>query len=125
MVDYVVYNISGATYVIQKTEHDKKTDLVILTSPNIDNSPIKINIIENGEVITKGIFKRKDLTTTEVFEVVNKFAPDIPSELKRQIGDHLHRNLRVESQVLEKEFGVTIGREGGSFTHIMKKAEKK
>jgi hypothetical protein len=125
MADYTIYNVSGATYVIQKTEDDNITDLVILTSPSVDNSPIKINVIENGVTVTKGILKRKDLSTTETFEVVNKFAPDVPSELKRQIGDHLRRNLRVEPQVVEREFGVTLSPEGGGFTHRVRKAEKK
>ena len=129
MAEYTPNYISANTYVITKSEGENSTDLVLYTGPNKDGS-LNINLISiGGNRITKkkwGILEREELTVSEVFTEVNRFAPDIDPEVKRSVGDHLGRNLRVRTERVETEFGVALGTdEGGTSARVTRTTEVK
>jgi len=114
MAEYEEYYISGGTYVIQKRESDEITDLVLMTGPDKDGSSIVNTINIGGQIITKKRYRIKNskyLTASEVIEVVSEFGPDISPQLKRSIGDHLRRNLRVSTEIIEQEFNIDLSTE--------------
>lgn len=129
MAEYTIHNVSSNTYVITKSEAGNSEDWVLYTGPNKDGSK-NINTISIGgnRVIKKdlGIFKRKELTVIEVLDEVNKFAPDIDPEVKRSVGDHLGRRLRVGTETVEKGLGIRLGDENaGASVEVKKTTEVK